>query len=391
MFGTMQFIPLEIAQKIMAAAEAEARDHGWNVAVAIVDAGMNLLMFQKMDGVQTASIDVAIGKARTAAGFKRPTKALEEMIAGGRTAFVAVDGVVPVQGGLPIKAGEEVLGAIGVSGLTLAQDEQVAAAGLKTTEPDVPRERTILDKLDGWVNDLVAPALPLHETLEGDNQVRLQFRQEIPESVMVGKLVRAVSGLRGALSLAETGHVTECGAVLRIVSDFCTEIRAIGFSLKPAGKPPDAVEEFVNQYFMPRARTQNEFAERRRMRYVSREQLMKAQAASAAMESIDKDLLISTHRFINMVYDSYVHGAYETTMELWNPETGSFEMRGHPSTAKRVQFVEAVFLKMHEVVVATEIVAAKTSHRKVFEQARETRRSMDASAPWKSGGGRGPD
>lgn len=134
MFGTMQFIPLETAQKIMAAAEAEARSNGWNVAVAIVDAGMNLLMFQKMDGVQTASIDVAIGKARTAAGFKRPTKALEDLIAGGRTAFVAVDGVVPVQGGLPIKSGNAVLGAIGVSGLTSAQDEQVAEAALRVLE-----------------------------------------------------------------------------------------------------------------------------------------------------------------------------------------------------------------------------------------------------------------
>lgn len=138
MFGTMQFIPLETAQKIMAAAEAEARSNGWNVAVAIVDAGMNLLMFQKMDGVQTASIDVAIGKARTAAGFKRSTKALEDLIAGGRTAFVAVDGVVPVQGGLPIRAGDAVLGAIGVSGLTSAQDEQVAEAALTVLEPSQP-------------------------------------------------------------------------------------------------------------------------------------------------------------------------------------------------------------------------------------------------------------
>ena len=134
MFGTTKFIPLETAQKIMAAAEAEARANDWSVAIAIVDASTNLLMFQKMDGVQTASIDVSIGKAKTAAGFKRPTKALEDMISGGRTAFLAVDGVLPVQGGLPIQADGEVVGAIGVCGLTSAQDEQVAAAALKAVE-----------------------------------------------------------------------------------------------------------------------------------------------------------------------------------------------------------------------------------------------------------------
>ena len=134
MFGTAKFIPLETAQKMMAAAEAEARSNDWSVAIAIVDAATNLLMFQKMDGVQTASIEVAMGKARTAAGFNRPTKALEDMISGGRTAFLAVDGVLPVQGGLPVVTDGKVVGAIGVSGLTSPQDEQVAAAALKVLE-----------------------------------------------------------------------------------------------------------------------------------------------------------------------------------------------------------------------------------------------------------------
>jgi glc operon protein GlcG len=134
MLGTTKYITLEGAQKMAAAAEAEARANDWNVAIAIVDASTNLLLFQKMDGVQTASINVAIGKAKTAAGFKRPTKALEDMISGGRTAFLAVDGVLPVQGGLPAVVDGDVLGAVGVSGLTSAQDEQVAEAALKVFE-----------------------------------------------------------------------------------------------------------------------------------------------------------------------------------------------------------------------------------------------------------------
>ena len=245
-------------------------------------------------------------------------------------------------------------------------------------------ERKILDNLDRWANELVAPALPLRATPEGDDEVRLEFRQQIPQSVMIGKLVRAVSGLRGALVLAEVGYITECAAILRIVSDFCTEISAIGSSLQQGGKLPSAVEDFVDQYFMPRARTPDEFAAKERMQYVSREKLMRAyEAFLSENQPIDTNLLKRSHRFVKMAYDSYVHGAYETTMELWNPQTRSFEMRGHPSPTKREGFVQAVFLKMHEVVVAVEMTAAVTAHSEVFDQAREARRTMDATEPWK--------
>ena len=130
MFGTTQYLTLAGAQKLMAAAEAEAVKNSWSVAVAIVDAGTNLLAFQKMDGTQVGSIDIAIGKARTAVKFKRSTKVLEDMIAGGKQAILAVEGIVPVQGGLTIESDGVILGAIGVSGLTSAQDEQVGAAAI---------------------------------------------------------------------------------------------------------------------------------------------------------------------------------------------------------------------------------------------------------------------
>jgi len=134
MLGTNQFITLEAAQKMMAAAEAEASANNWNVAITIVDAGANLIMFQKMDGTQRGSIDISMGKAKTALNFKRPTKAMEEMIAEGRTAFLAIDGIVPVQGGLPIVVGDAVIGAVGVSGVSSAQDEQVALVAISMLE-----------------------------------------------------------------------------------------------------------------------------------------------------------------------------------------------------------------------------------------------------------------
>ena len=129
-FKGTKYITLDGAKKMMAAAEAEARQNNWTVAVAIVDAGSNLILFQKIDETQSGSINVAIGKARTAVAFKRPTKAMEEIIAGGRTVFLAVEGLTPLQGGLPVVVDGQVIGGVGVSGVLSSQDEQVAQAAL---------------------------------------------------------------------------------------------------------------------------------------------------------------------------------------------------------------------------------------------------------------------
>ncbi len=122
---------LDGARKIAAAAEAEAKKNNWNVVIAIVDDGGNLLYLQRMDGTQTGSIQVAIEKARTAQAFKRPTKALEDAVMGGRNVILAL-GVLPIEGGLPVKVGDQVVGAIGVSGVTAPQDGQIAKAGADT-------------------------------------------------------------------------------------------------------------------------------------------------------------------------------------------------------------------------------------------------------------------
>jgi len=130
MHGTTKYITLEDAKKAMAAAEAEARKNNWNVAIAIVDAGADLILFQKIDDTQLGSVNIAIGKARTAVHFKRPTKALEDMIAGGRQVFLAIEGITPLQGGLPVMADGKLIGAVGVSGVMSTQDEQVAQAAV---------------------------------------------------------------------------------------------------------------------------------------------------------------------------------------------------------------------------------------------------------------------
>src|SRR3954453_11125837 len=130
LLGTAKYITLEAAKKMAAAGEAEARKNGWNVAIAIVDASGGLILFQRLDETQAGSLVVAQSKARAAALFRRPSKAMEEAIAGGKQGFLSVDGIVPIQGGLPVIVEDKVIGAVGVSGVTSAQDEQVALAAL---------------------------------------------------------------------------------------------------------------------------------------------------------------------------------------------------------------------------------------------------------------------
>ena len=128
--ATKKILTLEAAREIATTAQAEARKNGWNVVIAVVDDGGHLIYRERMDGTQVASVIVAQEKAACAIRFKRPTKALEDVVAGGRTVVMKLAGAVPVEGGLPIVVGGEFLGAIGVSGVTSAQDGQVAAAGL---------------------------------------------------------------------------------------------------------------------------------------------------------------------------------------------------------------------------------------------------------------------
>jgi uncharacterized protein GlcG (DUF336 family) len=122
-------VTLEVAKRVTAAAEAEAIKNNWTVVISVVDTRGLLVMLERMDNTQTASVKVAIEKARTAAMFKRPSKAFEDMVAGGRLAVLRMPGVTPIEGGLPLLSGGKITGAIGVSGMSSQQDSQVAQVG----------------------------------------------------------------------------------------------------------------------------------------------------------------------------------------------------------------------------------------------------------------------
>jgi len=124
-------VSLENAKKAAAPALAEAAKNNWNMAVAIVDPGGNLVYYEKMDNTQLGSANVAIDKARTAALFKRPTKALQDALAAGGDGLriLKIQGATPVEGGIPLVMDGKIVGAIGVSGASSAQDAQCAKAG----------------------------------------------------------------------------------------------------------------------------------------------------------------------------------------------------------------------------------------------------------------------
>jgi glc operon protein GlcG len=129
-------ITLERATTIIAAAIAEAKRHDWKLNVAVVDSGGNLVAFERMDGAQLASIQVAEHKARASATFRRETKAFENAIQlNGAQYVMTLDGVIGSRGGIPLLEGGRLIGAIGCSGATPSQDEVVCKAGAAALKP----------------------------------------------------------------------------------------------------------------------------------------------------------------------------------------------------------------------------------------------------------------
>ncbi|MEO8308258.1 MAG: heme-binding protein [Pseudomonadota bacterium] len=126
---TRNTLSLADAKRIATAASARAQAEGWTVVIAIHDGGGHLLYLERADGTQLGSVAVAQEKSRTALLFKRPTKALEEGVLGGRVHMMSLPGVTAVEGGLPLILNNEVVGSIGVSGVQSSQDGLVAAAG----------------------------------------------------------------------------------------------------------------------------------------------------------------------------------------------------------------------------------------------------------------------
>jgi glc operon protein GlcG len=127
--GSKPALNLATAKQLAVAAQSEATKNGWTVVIALVDDGGHLLYLERMDQTQHGSVEVATAKAQTAVAFKRPTKALEDAVSGGRNVLLRLP-ATPIEGGLPLSASGVIVGAIGVSGATSQQDGVVAQAAV---------------------------------------------------------------------------------------------------------------------------------------------------------------------------------------------------------------------------------------------------------------------
>jgi glc operon protein GlcG len=124
-------LTLSAARKIIAAAEAEAMKRGLGVVIVVVDDAGTIIQLSRMDSAQVASVNVGIGKARTAAIYRRPSRVFEDQIREGRVAALALADATPLQGGVPIVIDSKVVGAVGVSGDSPQVDEEIAISGAR--------------------------------------------------------------------------------------------------------------------------------------------------------------------------------------------------------------------------------------------------------------------
>jgi len=129
-------LTLEEAKRIALASEGEAIGNAWKVVIAIVDDGGHLLYLQRSHDTQFGSVETAIQKAHAAVAFQRPTKASEDAVTNGRLIHLALPGVIPAEGGVPLFREGQLIGGVGVSGVRSFQDGQIAQAGVDALEQE---------------------------------------------------------------------------------------------------------------------------------------------------------------------------------------------------------------------------------------------------------------
>ncbi len=218
---------------------------------------------------------------------------------------------------------------------------------------DFPVTRRALEQLDEWVMALASPLLPLQTlVLPHTSGFLWKFREESDRAVLVGKSVRLASGVRAAFMLADMGYISECGTILRTVSDFTTEIISICEGCK-RGTPTTAQKRFLDQYFKPIPKDPDEYDDNQsKESWVARDDLFKAHCRWATENKGDPQRLKKVLRFLAHMYDKFVHGAYITSMELYDGRTNTFALRGNVPDYKRTEYKAAVASKLHGALTA---------------------------------------
>ena len=242
---------------------------------------------------------------------------------------------------------------------------------------DFPTTRSILDRAEDWVQQF-------GKTLRSPSQVPVlnSFRWEHPDkdagSAQVAKAVRAISGLRAALHLADSGYTVEAGTLLRTVADFTAEIEYLGEALIEGRLTADQ-QKFVEQHFAPFPEDPDELAAREREYYIGRKDVAKASRRlfekwGGKPEEYDK-----IAAYLHKGYDSFVHGANESAMQLFTGRTRTFMLRGHESQRHICMTKVAVAGKLKAFLNALRLMAMSRNDQTMHDAIRTAFNELDKS------------
>ncbi len=219
---------------------------------------------------------------------------------------------------------------------------------------DFPVTRQALNLLDEFFAPLAKPFLPLDKVevkLKHVEGFQWDFREKNEGTLMVGKAARMITGIRAAMVLADYGYTSECGTLLRTVTDFANEIMTVCEGCE-SGNPTVAQRKFVTQYFAPIATNPDEYEKQEKERFVTRDEMFAAHERIAKKYKENPARLRKLTRFLNHSYDKYVHGGYVTAMELYNGLTSTFMLRGHEFQGGREIAKRATASKLHHGLCA---------------------------------------
>lgn len=243
---------------------------------------------------------------------------------------------------------------------------------------DFPVTRALISKLPDWVQTLAATLPdPIKMPLDRGGY---WWRHPIQtaEVVQTAKAVRLASGLAAALKLADAGFTGECGTLLRTISDFAFEIIFIAQGLLE-GQLSASQDKFVADYFKPLPTSADELAQRERDYYVSRKDMQKAHHQLAEKAGLSGYELSKLTAFLNKGYDSYVHGAYETAMELYHGVSRTFMLTGHQSAYYICISKTSIAGKLYEGLSALEFMVITRKLELLHAEIRNARNQLEAS------------
>jgi hypothetical protein len=244
---------------------------------------------------------------------------------------------------------------------------------------DFSTTRRIIATLPEWVDEM-ATLLPRPQKVPVKGfGFRWRHPLETAEVVQVAKAVRMASGITAALQLADAAFTVECGTLLRTVSDFASETIFLAEGLFQ-GQLNAAQTKFVQDYFKPMPESPDELAERERQYYVGRKDIQKAHGRLVEGAGFSPGDLAKISAYLNKGYDSYVHGAYDTVMELFTGRDWRFMMKGQESQRHQCMSRVSVAGKLYEVLAALEMMAMSRERAALAMKIRQARNDLDASS-----------